>query len=396
MTYPAAASLSSNGPTASVVVSDLHANPIVRAAPLTRMLQRLGFRCTVLGILRSDQSVYPPYADAFDYVICRDERSLANAIGGDLIYCCKPLPRTIRPSVIASRRDATPMILDVEDDNLEVCQRTRIRRMLSAVRKVCRRPRCYAAIPAHRMRRHAVATTVASRMLQDFYGGTILYHGPDESIFDPQLREHDPQTCRRQLGLPQRVPLALFAGYPRTHKGLDLLVHAIEFSPFHLVLAGPERCDEFDQAQKRLAHRCHRLGMIDNNIMPKLLAAVDVVPVPQRDTHFANAQMPAKLIEAMSMAKSVVVSNCGDLPEIVGHGTSRPRGWVFRCDDVNDLKRCLLTAIDDHTDAVIRRQRARTFFVSDCGLQAGADRLRAIIGSIGYAHLLPPSVKRVA
>ena len=52
--------------------------------------------------------------------------------------------------------------------------------------------------------------------------------------------------------------------------------------------------------------------------MPFVVAAAHLVVVPQRDTPAALAQFPLKLTDAMSMAKPVLATNVGDIPEILG------------------------------------------------------------------------------
>ena len=52
--------------------------------------------------------------------------------------------------------------------------------------------------------------------------------------------------------------------------------------------------------------------------MPEIVAAADVIVVPQRNTPAALAQFPLKLTDGMSMAKPILATRVGDIPDILG------------------------------------------------------------------------------
>jgi glycosyltransferase involved in cell wall biosynthesis len=51
--------------------------------------------------------------------------------------------------------------------------------------------------------------------------------------------------------------------------------------------------------------------------MPEIVSAAHVVVVPQRDTVTAQAQFPIKLTDGMAMAKPILSTRVGDIPEIL-------------------------------------------------------------------------------
>ena len=53
--------------------------------------------------------------------------------------------------------------------------------------------------------------------------------------------------------------------------------------------------------------------------MPKYISAAHIVVVPQRDTPITRAQFPLKITDGMAMAKPVLATNVGDIPEILGN-----------------------------------------------------------------------------
>jgi glycosyltransferase involved in cell wall biosynthesis len=50
---------------------------------------------------------------------------------------------------------------------------------------------------------------------------------------------------------------------------------------------------------------------------PRALAAADVVAIPSRPSQASQGQMPAKVFDAMAMAKPVVATAVSDLPEVL-------------------------------------------------------------------------------
>ena len=92
---------------------------------------------------------------------------------------------------------------------------------------------------------------MSTRVLEQRFGGTHVPHSRDTEHFDPT--RHDPDACRRALGLSD-FKVLLFAGTPRAHKGLEDLLEAIELSErddLRLVLVGGRRTDYADELVAR-------------------------------------------------------------------------------------------------------------------------------------------------
>ncbi|NEQ21137.1 MAG: glycosyltransferase family 4 protein, partial [Microcoleus sp. SIO2G3] len=54
-------------------------------------------------------------------------------------------------------------------------------------------------------------------------------------------------------------------------------------------------------------------------MMPKIVSAAHIVVVPQRDSSETRAQFPLKLTDGMAMAKPILSTRVGDIPEILGN-----------------------------------------------------------------------------
>jgi glycosyltransferase involved in cell wall biosynthesis len=88
--------------------------------------------------------------------------------------------------------------------------------------------------------------------------------------------------------------------------------------------------------------------------IPYFLSAADVVALPQRDIPFAHAQVPAKVFDAMAMAKPIIATDVGDLPAILqGCGIIIPPG------DVKALGEAIHKVVDNPDLASALGNRAR-------------------------------------
>ena len=117
-----------------------------------------------------------------------------------------------------------------------------------------------------------------------------------------------------------------------------------------------------------------RLPRFGSDEMPAVVAAADIVVVPQRDTVVARAQFPIKLTDAMAMAKPVVTTRVGDIPEVIGDA-----GWVVEPGDRRALAEALAQALDHPAEALRRGQRARERCVAHFSLDAAAARLTSLL-----------------
>lgn len=374
-------------PTVTLFVHDLAANSIVRAGPLAEALAH-EYRVEMVGLLLSGPDVYAPYRGRFPVRGLRCEPRLASIVAaapklarmadGDVLYACKPLFSTLLPAVLASRRGGRPLLLDVEDD--ERAPRA-VEVPLGGVRGLLQRVEARHALRAravHPLSHLASAVTVSTRGLQRKYGGTLVRHGPDPAVFQPGPDLLPRPAVRRRFGLPAQGPVALFAGWPRPHKGWETILRAFELpqaSGWHLALAGPDG-PELREAAARLGSRFHALGVLDNEEMPSLLAATDAVPVPQRDEPYARNQLPAKALEAMAMGVPVVGTSVGDLPEVLGGGE---RGWLVPPDDPAALAAALQSIAANPAEAARRGAAARFWFVQEGSVDAIRARLSPLV-----------------
>ncbi len=259
--------------TISFFVSDLAGNAIVRAAPLALALRADGWDIEIVGLLVSGDQVYAPYRGLFEYRTVRSTGHLRHHLGelaklarGDIVYACKPSVQSFLPALINSRFGLRkPLLLDAEDDELWIDEAITGTGLAGWLRRRWSLKYNYAL---HPFVAFAAGISVVSRTLQKRYGGKIVLHGPDSTVFDPSRPELQRSVCRRRWVLPVDKPVVLFAGMPQKHKGLDVLVESLMKpcnSSVHLALAGPETHIDFQCAASKLGERAHLLGLVANS-----------------------------------------------------------------------------------------------------------------------------------
>jgi glycosyltransferase involved in cell wall biosynthesis len=143
------------------------------------------------------------------------------------------------------------------------------------------------------------------------------------------LEEFRPgNSIRGQFGLPEGVPLFLFAGDIRTtRKNLDTVLRAmVSVENCLLVVAGRLEGSPFPLLARELgvADRVRFLGMIGD--MPGLMRSVDAFVFPSR-----YEAMSLVLLEAMAAGLPVITANSAGGAEIIADG-----GRIL--DDPEDFK----------------------------------------------------------
>lgn len=132
-----------------------------------------------------------------------------------------------------------------------------------------------------------------------------------------------PKEARSALGLPQEVPLAVYAGGLLPWKGVDLLVDAARALPgVYFVIAGGMAKDV-----RKLRARAGGLanlridGFQPPARVPVLLAAADLAVVPNRSKPAISSRYtsPLKIFEAMAAGVPIVASDLPSLRELLEH-----------------------------------------------------------------------------
>jgi glycosyltransferase involved in cell wall biosynthesis len=313
---------------------------------------------------------YPGFAS----VVC----DLLPLVDGDVILASKPRPSSYGIGLLARARRRRPLILDVDDWELGFFYRSGLRGTVGRALNVSNPNGLPWTWLMERLVRRADAITVASRFLERRFGGTLIPHVRDTEAWDPS--RYDARAMRDKLGLADKK-VVMFLGTPRGHKGVDDLVAAIDDlgAGVVLVLVG---ADLGGAAARRWAeHPSVRVeGTIPFDEIPKYLVAADVVAVPQRATPDTVGQVPAKLFDAMALARPIVSTSVSMIPEILdGCGRVVPPG------DVVALRRAIGDLLADPAGAAALGRRARVRCEREWSFAAARARLFPLIDRVTRA-----------
>jgi glycosyltransferase involved in cell wall biosynthesis len=211
----------------------------------------------------------------------------------------------------------------------------------------------------------------------------IVWHGRDTDAFDPARYPH--AEMRGRLGWPEEARVVMFFGTIQPYKGVEDLVEAVsrlERDDVRLALVGagstPAARSAVDAARKTLGPRAMIYGVQPFERVPEFIAAADVVAVPQRDTHASRAQMPAKLFDAMAMARPVVATAVSDIPYAL-----QDCGWVAEAGSPERLATSLAAALGDTAEAERRGERARRRCIKEFSWDAMERTLAEVLLEVG-------------
>lgn len=301
--------------------------------------------------------------------------ALLRLIDGDLIYASKPRPTSFGLGLLARRQLRRPLVLDIDDWELGFFYRSgfwgRVGRALN-LGNPNGLPWTWAA---ERAVGAADAVTVASRFLEARFGGTLIPHVRDTDVWDPA--RWDPKPARAALGVGDR-PVVMFLGTPRAYKGVDDLIGAVGALGGHATLAvvGVDPASPLGRQWASVPF-VRVVGEIPFEDVPRWLVAADVVAVPQRATSDTLGQVPAKLFDAMALARPIVSTRVSMIPEIL-----EGCGLVVAPGDARALADALRRLLEDGESARALGRRARARCEAVYSFRAARARLFPLIESL--------------
>jgi glycosyltransferase involved in cell wall biosynthesis len=321
----------------SLVVSDLSGGGAVRAFLLGQVLKKLNYEIEVVGFLFGKELyAIPPSGMPVVSVVGKNypkffpaAQELLNKIDGDIIYAVKPKPTSFGLSLVKKLMKGRPVLLDMDDWELSWYGGSQWKYRPSPkqfARDILKQDGAlrYPDHPLYlnwieRLVSHADAITIDTQFLKGRFGGVYLPNGKDTALFDPH--HYDSESSRIRYGLSE-YRILMFPGAPRPHKGVEDVLIALDHlnePDLKLVIVGGSPYDDYDdQLMQKWGRWIIKLPRSPVEEMPGIVAAAHIVVVPQRDTLTAQSQFPLKLTDAMAMAKPILATRVGDMPEILG------------------------------------------------------------------------------
>jgi glycosyltransferase involved in cell wall biosynthesis len=176
----------------------------------------------------------------------------------------------------------------------------------------------------------------------------VLPHG-EYGFFAPETGLVDRIVARRGLGIAADADVALFFGYIREYKGLDVLLESwpavLASRPqARLVIAGdpvqlaPGRRQELERLATQVG-AIHRLEYVPFSEVSRYFAASDVLVLPYR-----HVSQSGVLFLALALGLPVIATRVGALPEVVTDGES---GLLVTPGSSAELARALSTLLGD-------------------------------------------------
>jgi glycosyltransferase involved in cell wall biosynthesis len=383
----------------SIVVSDLSNSGAgrwggaVRPFLLAQALQKLGCRVKLVGFCFGEAGAIESTSNLPIVAIpgqpypgfVRSVRSALRQIDGDIIYAYKPKPTSFGVALLQKLRTRRPVMVDIDDWELswhggdEWHYRPGVKQFARDLLK----PNGALRLPDHplylkwteRLIAQADAVTVHTQFLQRRFGGAYVPNGKDVRLFNPD--RYDVQALKQKYGLSDYRVL-MFPGAPRPYKGVEDVLLAIEQlndPALRLVIVGGSPYDDYDsQLMAQWDRWIIKLPKIPHSLMPEVIAAADVIVVPQRNTPAAQAQFPLKLTDGMAMAKPILATRVGDIPAILGE-----TGYLVDSEAPEQLAAQIQWIFAHFEEAIDRAQHARQRCIDYCSIDTMALKLADVI-----------------
>lgn len=195
----------------------------------------------------------------------------------------------------------------------------------------------------------------------------VVENGVDASTFAPRA---DGQEQKRRRNLVGKKVLGYIGAF-QPYEGLDVLIASMRTISIHepnahLVITGSGGVEDRLRAQVRetgLDNYVTFTGRVPHQEVGDLYAMIDLAVYPRILTRTTALTTPLKPLEAMSMAKPVLVSDVGAMQELVRPDVT---GAVFRAGDADHLAHHALTLLQAPEDQLLRMgERARDWILSD-------------------------------
>jgi glycosyltransferase involved in cell wall biosynthesis len=321
----------------SVLAPDLSGGGGTRVYLIARVLQQLNCQVTVYGPVFGEK-IYPTPPQNLPVVSVKGNhypqffgqiKTLLARLEGEIIYAVKPRPTSFGIGLLKRFFRQSPLILDIDDWEMSWFggDKWSYRPSPKQLARDILKKNGALRDPHHplylrwmeNLINQADAITVNNQFLQKRYGGIYLPNGKDTELFNPSL--YDPVACRQKYGL-SAYKVLMFPGTARPHKGLEdvlIALDKLDDPDFKLVVVGGREIGDgyLDSLLEKGQRWLIRLPSQPIDQMPEVIAAAHAIIVPQRSEATANAQFPIKLTDGMAMAKPIISTKVGDIPEIL-------------------------------------------------------------------------------
>ena len=353
----------------NVVCHDLSNNCLGRAHVLARLLAR-SHDVEIVGRIRGDRVWEPLRSDTAVPVRVLphgvDLRRALAALDGDLVYAVKPKAGSLGLGLLARARHGIPLIADIDDWEMAFFL-DNPRWLLRNALQVWNPDNLYTTWALERISARADAITVSTTFLRRRFGGTIIPHARSAGMF-PHAAGGD-AGLREDLGLAGKG-VVLFVGSLRPHKGVTDVIAALD------ALADPNLAFLVVGPDETLPERPYLrvIGPQPFSMLPRFLALADLVVLAQRRSRVSAAQLPAKVFDAMAMARPVIATRVSDLPNAL-----EGCGVIVEPNSTVELAQAIARLMANPQERARLGSRARQRFLDRFSDDVVAPRLASVV-----------------
>jgi glycosyltransferase involved in cell wall biosynthesis len=325
--------------TVVVIAWDTGHNPLGRAYLIAEALAR---RFNVLligpGFDAYGRDVWPPLRDAAIATIrlpgselpemAHALERLAPKIEADVIIACKARMPSLQLGLMMKAFRNRPLLVDVDDYELSFFK-NRDPLDLAGLGALASDPdmRLPYSEPWTRYAESLVPLAdrvlVSNVALQEKFGGVVIPHARDETLFDPA--HYDRATARARFGYGPEDKVVLFLGTPRRHKGILELANALRACNdprYKLCIIGS--FDDRALEQALLEDGGDLVKLVPNQPfadLPQNLMIADAVCLFQDPaSEVSKYQLPAKVVDALAMGVPVISTDLVPLRPLIEAG----------------------------------------------------------------------------
>lgn len=221
----------------------------------------------------------------------------------------------------------------------------------------------------------ADAVTVSNPTLMRLFGGVIVRHARDESVFNPSL--YNREKTRSEFGFKPGDKVIVFLGTPRPHKGIYTIPDALEEikdPDAVFCVIGTIRDKRVSNAFAKYKHA--RIAMFEDqpfSRIAELINMADLVCILQDPASaIAQHQIPAKLTDAMAMGVPVLATPVPPLVDLIAAQAVIGVEQEAFVEVLRDL-------LEDPARLKRQGEMGRQFYMTDFSYQVNVPRLRIAV-----------------
>ncbi len=306
------------------------------------------YEVEIIGPTLWGQGVWEPCdTDEFNHKIIewkglktlyKSTSELLDSVTGSVIYALKPTYTSFGVALLHKLKRKTPVILDIDDWEVGfLTERWRWRKKSLVTGSDIP----LATLILDKCVGWADDVTVTSSFLERKYGGIRITHARDVELFNPA--RYNSRLLRSKHGIDNSQKIIMFLGSLEIYKGLEDLLQSIQVisrKDVQVIIVGVDKETPYVRKLMSLGKNQLRLeGKVPFTQIPEWLSMSDLVVLPQRNSPGAIGQVPAKIFDAMAMAKPIISTSVNDIPEILeGCGVIVEPGNVWQlAEEINYL-----------------------------------------------------------